>query len=340
MIQNRKKAKFNLLDALIIILMLALIGAVIYGLFGGFRDSESAEPSEFTFDVKISNVRESALALIAEGMEIKDSVTGEAIGTVVSVKTEKSRYYGGVQMNENGIYSLIVSDYPDEYDVYVTISASAEKDDRDIFYVGDIRMLVGETVHFQVKSFSAVSYIVKTASRDSTGYIRERKTDMDQKQKRISGARFNIFDFLIILGILVCIIAVVARAILISNAKNEIEYTDVYFEVKGVSDATARALCIPDAPIYLQSNDVKIGFFDTVDSKPLTVWAEDENGYLIEALHPDKHTVYGIAQIKGIWYDEGFLVDGTYIVKVGQTFDIYTKYASCTITVTAIAEKS
>ena len=163
---------------------------------------------------------------------------------------------------------------------------------------------------------------------------------MDQKQKQISGVRFNIFDFLIILGILVCITAVVARAILIGSAKNEIEYTDVYFEVKGVSDVTARALCVPDAPIYLQSNDVKIGFFNTVDSKPLTVWAEDENGYLIEALHPDKHTVYGIARIRGIWYEEGFLVDGTYFVNVGQTFDIYTKYASCTITVTAITEKS
>lgn len=166
MIQNRKKAKFNLLDALIIILMLALIGTVIYGLFGGFRDPESEGPSEFTFDVKLSNVQETALSLIAEGMTVKDSVTGESIGTIVAVKTEKSRYYGGIQTNENGIYSLIVSNYPDEYDVYVTISASAEKDKRDIFYVGDIRMLVGETVHFQVRSFSAVSYIVKTASRD------------------------------------------------------------------------------------------------------------------------------------------------------------------------------
>lgn len=166
MIQNRKKAKFNLLDALIIILMLTLIGAVIYGLFGGFRDSENAEPSEFTFEVKLSNVKQTAVPLIAEGMTAKNSVTGEAIGTIVSVRAEKSPYYGGARVDEDGVYSLIVSNYPDEYDVYVTISASAEKDDRDIFYVGDIRMLVGEAVHFQVKSFSAVSYIVKTASRD------------------------------------------------------------------------------------------------------------------------------------------------------------------------------
>lgn len=163
---------------------------------------------------------------------------------------------------------------------------------------------------------------------------------MDQKQKQISGFRFNIFDFLIILGILVCLTAVIARWIMISNAKEEIVYTDVYFEAKGISEVTASALCIPDEPIYLQSNDAKIGVFSTVHSEPLKVWAENADGHLIEALHPDKMAVYGKAQIKGIWYEDGFLVDGTYFVKVGQTFDIYTKYASCTITVTAITEKS
>ena len=166
MIQNRKKAKFNLLDALIIILLLGLIGTLTYGLFGGFSTPDSAQTAEFDFEVKISNVKEAALPLIAEGVSVKDSMTGETIGTVVSVKTEKSRYYGGVQTDEDGSYSLTVTDCPDEYDVYVTISAHAKEDGRGIFYVGDIRMLIGETVHFQVKSFSAVSYIVKTGNQD------------------------------------------------------------------------------------------------------------------------------------------------------------------------------
>lgn len=163
---------------------------------------------------------------------------------------------------------------------------------------------------------------------------------MDQKQKQISGVSFNIFDFLIILGILVCLVAVITRSIMINNAQEEIVYTDVYFEVKGVSEVTANALCIADESIYLQSNDAKIGIFSAVNAEPLKVRAEDENGRLIEVLHPDKKTVYGKAQLKGIWYEDGFLVDGTYFAKVGQTFDIYTKYVSCTITVTAITEKS
>ena len=162
MIQNKNKAQFNLLDALIVILMLGLIGVVVYSLVGGFGKTDDKEPTAITFDVKISNVKETTLPVIMQGIAVRDSVTGKEIGTVVSVRTEKSRYYGGVHADESGNYVLGVTEYPDEYDVYVTISATANADDRNIFYVGNTRMIIGETVYFQVKSFSAVSYIVKT----------------------------------------------------------------------------------------------------------------------------------------------------------------------------------
>ncbi len=175
MIQNKKKVRFNLLDALIVMVILGLISAVVYGLFGGLRDAGSQGDTAITFDVKISNVKEAALSLIAEGLPIKNSVTGETIGTVAAVRKEKSRYYGGAYADENGIYTLNTAEYPDEYDVYVTVSASAEADDRGIFYVDDIRMLIGEPVYFQVKSFSAVSYIVNTAASNETEQAREEK---------------------------------------------------------------------------------------------------------------------------------------------------------------------
>lgn len=160
--QNKKKAKFTFLDAIFILFITALIGAVVYGLFGGFPHNEQRGDTAVAFEVKISNVKESAVPFIAEGLRVRDSVTGEEIGTVSSVRAEKSCYYGGVRADENGTYTLGITEYPDEYDVYVTVSATARSDDRGIFSVGDIRMLIGETVYFQVKSFSSVSYIVNT----------------------------------------------------------------------------------------------------------------------------------------------------------------------------------
>lgn len=162
---------------------------------------------------------------------------------------------------------------------------------------------------------------------------------MDQKQKQISGPRFNIFDFLIILGIVVCVTVMIARAIFISNAQEDIVFADVYFKVEDISEATANALCMPNESIYLQSNDVRIGLFSTVHTEALKVWTENEDGIFVEAAHPIRKTVSGKAQIKGVWNEDGFLIEGTYLAAVGQTIDIYTKYASCTITITSIAEK-
>ncbi len=161
---------------------------------------------------------------------------------------------------------------------------------------------------------------------------------MDQKQKQISGPRFNIFDFLIIVGLFVCVAAIAARMLFIGNEKEKVAYADVHFEVIGISDATAEALCVPNESIYLESNDIKIGVVSTAESGAQKVLTETADGTLVEALHPEKKTVHGNAQIKGVWHDEGFMIEGAYLAKVGETLEIYTKYVSCTITITSITQ--
>ena len=74
--------------------------------------------------------------------------------------------------------------------------------------------------------------------------------NMDQKQKQISGSRFNIFDFLIIVGVIVCLAAIAARILFIGNEKKKVVYADVYFEISGISDVTADAIGIPNESIY------------------------------------------------------------------------------------------
>lgn len=162
---------------------------------------------------------------------------------------------------------------------------------------------------------------------------------MDQKQKQISGPRFNIFDFLIILALVICLGAIIARVIFISNVKENIVFADVYFEVSGISDVTADALCAENETLYLRSNDVKIGVLMEASVQPYIVLTENADGVLVEAVHPDRKTVRGKAQIKGAWYADGFKVGGMYLAAVGESFEIYTKHASCMITITGIAEK-
>ena len=162
---------------------------------------------------------------------------------------------------------------------------------------------------------------------------------MDQKQKQISESRFNIFDFLIIVGIVACIAVIAIRILFISNKKENVVFADVYFEVSGISDATAQALLAPNESIYLQDSDVRIGVLNTAQAEPQKLLVENAEGELVEAYHPEKKTLYGKAQIKGVWYEDGFMIAEAYLAKVGGTLEIYTKYASCTITITSIDQK-
>ena len=161
---------------------------------------------------------------------------------------------------------------------------------------------------------------------------------MNQKQKKISGPRFNIFDFLIILALLVCVVAIVLRVIFIENTRQEVVLADIYFEVEGVSDVTAEALCVPNQPLYLQSNDTKIGILNSATSSAQMVWTEDGKGGLVEALHPDKKTVQGKARVMGIWTEDGFWINETCLVTVGKGVEIYTQTACCTIIISDITE--
>lgn len=165
MFQQRKKARFNFIDALIIIFILAVIAAAVYLVMTAIRQPRAASTGNIEFDVRISSVDEACLPLIKAGDTVKDSVTGAVIGTIVDVRSEKAQYYGKVAVEEDGVLTLATTDYEDKYDVYVKITTSAEKDERGIHIVGNTRIVIGSAVYFKVPSFKSVSYITEFSTR-------------------------------------------------------------------------------------------------------------------------------------------------------------------------------
>lgn len=161
---DRQKARFNFIDVLIILIILAVVGAAIYLIATGTAEERRAENANIEFTVRISSVDEEYLSLLEKAQTVKDSETGAVLGTIQSIRTEKSKYYGSTAVAAESGYILPSSEYEDKYDVYVTISAYAKEDERGIYYVGDTRVLVGSAVYFKVPSFSSVSYIVEFAA--------------------------------------------------------------------------------------------------------------------------------------------------------------------------------
>lgn len=161
-----------------------------------------------------------------------------------------------------------------------------------------------------------------------------------KRRKKATGPRFNVFDFLIIFTIFVCVGAIIARSVFIGSFQKEITRARMVFEVSNISAVTADALCMTDPPqaMYLQSDDSWIGNLVSATQSAQKVWEKDENGVLQSAFHPEKKTVRGEALIRGKWTEDGFFIGGADLASVGKTFEIYTPYVSCTITVISVSE--
>ncbi|MBR7161490.1 MAG: DUF4330 family protein [Clostridia bacterium] len=165
--QKRKKVRFNLIDTVIVIFILAVIAVAAYFLFGNFNFGSKRGNRDIQFEMRIEHVKKESLesleknASLAAGTTVKNAVTGDVLGTIVSFRKEKSCYYGGVVEGVEG-YALGTTESEDEYDVYITVSTRASRDSRGVYTADGIRMVVGEPVYFKIKSFAEAAYIVKT----------------------------------------------------------------------------------------------------------------------------------------------------------------------------------
>lgn len=158
---EKKQTRFNFIDALIVLIVLAIIGAAVYLI--AFKGSGilTANGETIAYTVRISGVDEASLPLFKENETVKNSSTGEVIGKIRFVRTEKSKHYGTTAIKAENGYTLEVTEHPDKYDVFVTVSANVKKDKNGIRKLGDLRILIGSAVNFKIPSFASVSYIVE-----------------------------------------------------------------------------------------------------------------------------------------------------------------------------------
>lgn len=66
MTNDRQKTRFNFIDVLIILIILAVVGAAVYLIVTGNMESRRAESANIEFTVRISAVDEKYLSLIRE----------------------------------------------------------------------------------------------------------------------------------------------------------------------------------------------------------------------------------------------------------------------------------
>ncbi len=153
-----KKRKFNAVDAAIIIVIVAVIGAAaVFFTVRGISD-EPSDTVAIEYVVEFRQIREEFADNFAIGTRVTDSVAKYQIGEVLAVNVENSKYSG----NDMLTGELAISEYPERVNVRVTIGADAAIGENNIFQIdGGYRISVGTAVHVRTPNYTGTGYCIE-----------------------------------------------------------------------------------------------------------------------------------------------------------------------------------
>lgn len=150
---SEKKAKFTAIDAIIILVILAVIVVGAIKILPSFTSGSEKEKVDFT--VMIQNKDEDFANAITVGDDVTISLTEKDGGVVKNVESKPA-----VTM----VYNSIDGTYSNEviegkYDVYVTIEADTDVSDLAI-KAGGTAVKVGAEIPVRGKGYASTGYVI------------------------------------------------------------------------------------------------------------------------------------------------------------------------------------
>ena len=171
---------------------------------------------------------------------------------------------------------------------------------------------------------------------------------MSEEKKSTGRFHINLFDVVLILLAVLCVVGIWQRDNLQSLFEDE-QVNDVYtvsFEIRGLRD-DARQYLTPGTRMYVQNGDSRV-LLGSIAGEPAVVDAAVYLPYydqitgqttLVEAYYPDDYsTVKAVLSSHGLEHDGVFFAAGEYNLSVNQSITVYTEYADFEIFVTAITK--
>ena len=150
----QKKVRFTVIDALIIIFVIAA-GAFAVFKFMPARMSSQGGKTKAVFTVMISQKEKDFADAISIGDTVSISNKEKDTGTVVAVESQPAE---SLQFNSiDGDYKMQTS--PDKYDVFVTIEGEASEDEK-LVSVGTTPVKVGLEMPVRGKGYASMGFVV------------------------------------------------------------------------------------------------------------------------------------------------------------------------------------
>lgn len=160
---GKVKHKFNFIDFLVLLLIVAVVGTSIYAVFS-WSDIEalwSASSKEIQYVVELRGVDKDFVDKIKTNDIVIDSVTKNQLGTVHSADEVDNHFIMSYTFDDktNSYTGALIND-TSKRDITVYISATA-KYEKDVGYtVNGIRIAVGEILEVRFPQFATTAYCI------------------------------------------------------------------------------------------------------------------------------------------------------------------------------------
>lgn len=163
---KRQKKGFNFIDFLLIVIALCIIAGMVY-LFSPvsfLRRLASKTEGMLDYTVEIQNVDIAFVEKIKENDIVVNSVTKSNIGTVTAVDHNTKYSVLDYQLDDNNTeeeqYKGVMIEYPERYNIRVTISVSAEYVEGQGYDVNGVRIAVGEKLSLRFSDYVCEGYCI------------------------------------------------------------------------------------------------------------------------------------------------------------------------------------
>ena len=164
--KNKKRSRFNFIDFIFVLIIILAIATLVYifSPISFIKDLANKQPQQIQYTVEIGMVDESFINKISENDTVVDSVSKNTIGTVTAVdyNTKYSELNMIEQKLEDGSVKKVgeLVEYPNKYNVIVTITADAEYSAGNGYTVNAKRIAVGEKMSIRFPDYICEGYCI------------------------------------------------------------------------------------------------------------------------------------------------------------------------------------
>ena len=166
--KKNKNGRFNFVDFTLIVILLLVIGLLVYSFspISLIKKWTNKDTRNIQYEVEFTNVDEEFIYMIKADTSVSDAITKSSVGTVTMVNSTKYVEYKTVetvrQEGEEEIteYTVVPVEYPNKYNLTVTITVAADFSEGTGYTVNSTRIAVGEKMSLKFPNFKCEGYCV------------------------------------------------------------------------------------------------------------------------------------------------------------------------------------